>query len=74
MGLLGAREVRWEGNGNLESEKYILFYENGTFNHQLGNFILSSFPVHFEVNKLKWTSYTKWQTFNSGTQKFYIGI
>ena len=37
MDLLGVQEVRWEGNGILESRNYTLFYGENNANHQLGH-------------------------------------
>ena len=33
MDLVGVQEVRWEGNGSLESENYTLLYGGGNANH-----------------------------------------
>ena len=40
MDIVGVQEVRWEGNGTLESGNYILFYGGGNINHQLRTRIL----------------------------------
>ena len=36
MDLVSVQEIKWEGNGSLESGNYTLFYGKGNAKHQLG--------------------------------------
>jgi exonuclease III len=36
LDLVGAQEVRWEGNGTLPAAEYTFFYGKGNENHELG--------------------------------------